>query len=88
MEIFWDPHKRQKLWITRGIDLDEIKGLLENEKYFDVLENPSRPGQYFMLVEYKSYAHVVVVKIESGKMLIKTCYPSRKMHKKYLGGKQ
>jgi len=88
MEISWDPRKREMLWNTREIDLDEIKGLIEAGKYFEVLENPSRPDQYLLPLEYKSYVHVVVVKIEAEQMTIKTCYPSRKAHKKYQGAKK
>jgi hypothetical protein len=83
MDIIWDPQKQTKLKRERGIDLDEIIALIENYSYFDILEHPSKPGQYLIPIEYKSYVHVVVVKIEHNKMIIKTCYPSRKAHTKY-----
>ena len=88
MEIIWDPLKQAKLKLERGIDLDEIKGLIENEKYFEVLEHPTRPDQGLVILEYKSYVHLVPVKIEPGKMIIKTCYPSRKANRKYKGDKK
>jgi uncharacterized DUF497 family protein len=87
MEIIWDPKKQERLKRERGIDLDEIAGLIENNSYLEILENPSQPGQYLMPIEYKSYIHIVVVKIEPDKIIIKTCYPSRKASKKYAGEK-
>ena len=82
MVITWDPQKQEKLKRERGIDLDEIKALIENNYYFEILEHPSKPGQYLIPLEYKSYVHVAVVKIEQNKMIIKTCYQSRKASKK------
>lgn len=85
MEIIWDPIKQEKLKKERGIDLDEIKGLIENEQFFEILEHKSRQGQYLIPLEYKSYVHIVVIKTEPGRMILKTCYPSRWFHKKYKG---
>ena len=83
MEIIWDPQKQEKLKRDRGIDLDEIKTLIENGLYFEILEHPSRLGQYFIPLAYKLYVYVVVAKIEQDKIIIKTCYPSRKARAKY-----
>jgi uncharacterized DUF497 family protein len=88
MEISWDPEKKKKLMAERGIDLDEIKALIENENYYEILENEKRPGQYLIVLEYKSYVHAVPVKLEANKIFIKTCYPSRKANKKYKGEKE
>ncbi len=78
--IVWDLMKQHKLLIDRGIDLEEIKVLIENKCYLDILENPSRPDQALILLDYKAYTYVVVVKIEVDQIVIKTCYPSRKFH--------
>ena len=83
MDIIWDPKKQDKLKRERGIDLDEIKTLIENNMYFEILEHPSRRGQYFITLKYKAYVHVAVVKIELNRMIIKTCYPSRKANNRY-----
>jgi uncharacterized DUF497 family protein len=85
MEIAWNPEKQQKLKVERGIDLDEIKALIEDESYYEILENEKRPGQYLISLDYKSYVHVVPVTINNDKMFIKTCYPSRKANKKFKG---
>ena len=86
MEIIWDPLKQIKLKIEKGIDLDEIKELIENENYFEVLEHEARLDQGIIVLEYKSYVHLVPIRIEPNKIIIKTCYPSRKANKKYKGG--
>jgi 16S rRNA G527 N7-methylase RsmG len=83
MEITWEPLKQEKLKRERGIDLDEIRALIESNAYFEILKHPSKPGQYFIPLKYKSYIYLAVVKIETEKMIIKTCYPSRKANRKY-----
>ena len=83
MKIIWDPKKSIKLKEERGIDLDEIKILIENKQYFDVLENTSRDEQLIVPLLYKNYVHIVVIKMSNDEIVIKTCYPSRKAHKKY-----
>ncbi len=83
MEIIWDLQKEVKLKRDRAIDLDEIRALIENYSYFEILEHPSKPGQYLIPLKYKSYVHIVVVKIDQNKMIIKTCYRSRKANTKY-----
>ena len=88
MEIIWDPQKQQKLILERGIDLEEIKGLIENKSYFEILEDEKKPGQSLIVLEYKSYVHIVPIKLEPGKRILKACYRSRKAHKKYRGNKK
>lgn len=80
MEIVWDPKKQAKLRKERDIDFEEIKALIEDKKYLAILENPNNPEQTIFLMDYKSYVHVLIVKIEIDKMIFKTCYPSRKFH--------
>lgn len=83
MEIIWDPIKKVKLQDDRGINLDDIRVLIENGAYFEILEHPSRKGQFLIPLEYKSYVHIVVIKVEIDTIIIKTCYPSRKAHNTY-----
>ncbi len=83
MQIIWDAIKYRKLKADRGIDLDEIKILLEGKQYFDILENPGRNDQFIVPLLYRNYVHIVVIRISADELIIKTCYPSRKAHKKY-----
>ena len=81
MEIIWDPLKEAKLRKERGIDLDEIRGLIEDQRYIEILENPTRLDQVLILLVYKNHMHVVVVKVAGSCLIIKTCYPSRKFER-------
>jgi|GEM_PF-5985154 len=45
MKIIWDSKKYLKLKEERGIDLEDIKLLVENKEYYDILENTNREGQ-------------------------------------------
>ena len=81
-EIIWDPKKQTQLQKDRNIDFEEIKALIETNNYLAILENPTHPDQTIFLLDYKSYTHVLVVKIEKEKLIFKTCYPSRKFHKR------
>jgi uncharacterized DUF497 family protein len=83
MKIIWDDNKYRKLKSARNIDLDEIKILLESRQYFEILENPSRKDQFIIPLFYQKYVHIIVIKIIDDELVIKTCYPSRKAHKKY-----
>lgn len=85
MTIIWDDKKYWKLKVDRDIDLDEIKILLESRQYFEILENPSRKDQFIIPLSYRKYVHIVAIKIVDDELIIKTCYPSRKAHKKYFG---
>jgi uncharacterized DUF497 family protein len=80
MKIKWDPKKQAKLRKERDIDFEEIKALLEDQKYLAILENPNNPEQTIFLLNYKSYIHVLIAKIEEEQIIFKTCYPSRKFH--------
>ncbi len=88
MEIIWDSNKYLKLRLERNIDLEEIRGLIESKQYLEILENRKRPDQVLIVLEYKSYVHVVPVKIEKTKMIIKTCFPSRRANAKHKGDKK
>jgi hypothetical protein len=54
MQIIWDAVKYRKLKADRGIDLDEIKILLEGKQYFDILENPGRNDQFIVPLLYRA----------------------------------
>ena len=83
MKIVWDDSKYKKLKNDRNLDLYDIKILIESNQYFDILENPSRKDQFIIPLLYRNYVHITVIKIRDDEIVIKTCYPSRKAHKKY-----
>jgi len=86
--IIWDDEKNQKLQIERGISFDQISEIILRKKYLDILENSSRPNQQIFVVKLNDYIHSVPFVVDDqSNIVLKTAYPSRKLHKKYTGVK-
>lgn len=89
MDIIWDESKNEWLQINRSISFEEISGLILDGNYIDIIENPTREGQlYFIIeIEIEKYTWVVPFLIdEMDHIVLKTAFPSRKFHNRY-GGK-
>jgi len=86
--IIWDDEKNQKLQVERGISFDQISEIILRKKYLDILENSSRPNQQIFVVKLNDYIHSVPFVVDDqSNIVLKTAYPSRKLHKKYTGVK-
>ena len=84
--IIWDEDKNQKLQKERGISFDEISEIILRKEYLDILENKSYPNQQIFVIKINSYAHAVPFLIDDkSNIILKTAFPSRKLHKKYMG---
>ncbi len=84
--IIWDDEKNQKLQIERDISFDQISEIILKKEYLDILENSSRPNQQLFVVQLNNYIHSVPFVIDDqSNIVLKTAYPSRKLHKKYTG---
>lgn len=84
MDILWDEAKRKKLKSDRGIDFEDVAQVILEKKYLAILENPRRPEQRIFVVSYKGYTHVVpFVLDDNDNIILKTVFPSRKLHKLY-----
>ena len=84
--IIWDDDKNQKLQNERNISFDEISEIILRKEYLDILENSSRPNQQIFVVKINSYIYSVPFIIdEQSNIILKTAFPSRKLHKKYMG---
>ncbi len=82
--IIWDDDKNQKLHIERDISFDQISEIILRKEYLDILENPSRPSQQIFVVKLYDYTYSVPFVIDDqSNIVLKTAYPSRKLHKKY-----
>jgi uncharacterized DUF497 family protein len=83
--ILWDEKKQHKLRRERNISFDEIAALILKKDYLDILEHPARPNQQIFAVLLNGYVHAVPFVIdEQGNVVLKTAFPSRKLHKKYM----
>ena len=84
--IIWDDDKKQKLQIERDISFDHISEIILRKEYLDILENLSRPNQQIFVVKLNNYTYAVPFIIDDqSNIVLKTAYPSRKLHKKYTG---
>jgi len=84
MNVLWDRKKNRNLIAQRGISFNLVSDLIVEGKYVNILENPSREGQFIFLVPVKGYLHVVpFVLDENENIVLKTVYKSRKFQKLY-----
>lgn len=86
MEIVWDKKKNERLIIERGLSFDEVTDIILSEEYLDILENPNRADQLLFVLTLRNYTHAVPFIIDDDeRIVLKTIFPSRKLHKKYGG---
>ena len=84
--IIWDENKDLKLKIGRNISFQEVSELILTNQYLDILEHPTKPEQKIFIIEIDNYVYAVPFIIdENSNIVLKTVYPSRKLHKKYRG---
>lgn len=86
--IIWDENKDIRLKIERNISFEEISELILTNQYIDILEHPKKPNQKVFVVEVNDYIYAVPFVVDkNSNIVLKTIYPSRKLHKKYRGDK-
>ena len=84
--IIWDEDKNHELIKSRRICFEDIIDIIEEKKYLDILENPTRTNQFIFIIKFNSYIHVVpFVFDKKNNIVLKTLYPSRKFNKIYGG---
>lgn len=83
--ILWDDEKNQKLRLERNISFEQIAELILRKEYLAILEHPSRPNQQIFVLLLNGYVHAVPFVIdEQANIVLKTAFPSRKLHKKHM----
>jgi uncharacterized DUF497 family protein len=83
--ILWDDRKNQKLRLERNISFEQIAELILRKEYLAILEHPSRPNQQIFVLLLNGYVHAVPFVIdEQMNIVLKTAFPSRKLHKKHM----
>ncbi len=84
MKILWDEAKDEKLKSTRGISFEDAATLILQNQIVDILKNPTRSGQFYFVLNLRNYIHAVPFLVnEDEDIVLKTIYPSRKLHKRY-----
>lgn len=92
MKLFdWSLGKNEELKALRKISFEDIVFSMSRDGLMDILEHPDQqryPGQRIFIVNVDDYAYIVPFIEDEKTVFLKTIIPSRKMTKKYLGGKQ
>jgi hypothetical protein len=92
MKLFdWNLGKNEELKAQRRISFEDIVFSISRDGLMDILEHPDQqryPGQRIFIVNVDDYAYVVPFIEDEKTIFLKTIIPSRKMTRKYLGGKR
>jgi len=87
----WSLGKNEELKALRKISFEDIVFSMSRDGLMDILEHPDQqryPGQRIFIVNVDDYAYIVPFIEDEKTVFLKTIIPSRKMTKKYLGGKR
>ena len=91
MKLFnWNADKNQQLIVERGKSFEEIIFHIQNGDLLDDIAHPNAreyPQQRIFVVNVLSYVWLVPYVESDDEIFLKTLIPSRKMTKRYLGGK-
>ncbi len=87
----WNTEKNIFLKETRNVSFEEVVMHIEQGDLIDIIKHPNSEKyvhQKILVVIMKNYIYAVPL-VENGKneRFLKTIIPSRKLTKKYLGGK-
>ena len=86
MDITWDEKKNEWLKSTRSVSFEHITGMILDEQYIDIVENPAHPDQQYFVMTIRSYTWLVPFIIDTNdRIVLKTAFPSRKYHRVYGG---
>lgn len=90
VKIEWDNKKNEFLKKERNISFEIVVKYISEDKIIDILNNPNEEmysNQKILLINHKDYIYYVPYVENDGTVFLKTIIPSRKLTKKYLGGK-
>lgn len=91
LKFDWNDDKSQVLKAERGVSFEDVVFHMAAGGLLDVLDHPNPgayPGQRILIVDIDGYAFVVPFVANGDVLFLKTLIPSRKMTKRYLGGRQ
>lgn len=84
VELGWDAEKDSLLRETRNVSFWQVRTEIEAGRFVGPEANPSRPGQYRIIVRLNDYPHVVPLVLDNeGNWFLKTIIPSRKAKKEH-----
>jgi len=86
----WSIEKNEELKTERGVTFEDVVFCMTHGGLLDTIEHPNKKkyqNQRIFIVEINDYAYLVPFVEDERIIFLKTIIPSRKMTKKYLGGK-
>jgi hypothetical protein len=91
MKFFdWNLEKNEALKAQRKISFEDIIFSIGHDGLLDIIEHPGRnrySNQKIFVVNIDDYVYLIPFVEDEQTIFLKTIIPSRKMTKKYLGGK-
>lgn len=91
IQVRWNIEKAKRLHVhtdRKGVGFEDCVIAIEEGRILADEVHPQRENQRLLILEIDSYAHVVpYVEEEDGTLFLKTVFPSRKHHAKYLANK-
>jgi len=92
MKLFdWSLEKNEEIKLQRKISFEDIVFAISRDGLLDVITHPNQElysGQRIFIVNVEDYVYLVPFIEDEMAVFLKTVIPSRKMTKKYLGGKR
>lgn len=86
----WNEDKNKWLKENRNIGFEEVVILIGEGNLIEVIENPNTKyvNQLMFVINFENYIYLVPFVTNDDEIFLKSIIPSRKMTKKYLGGRK
>ncbi len=82
--IIWDEDENIRLKLERNVSFEQISRIILEESFIDILNHPKRHEQQIFVLEINDYTYAVPFMLDKNEnIILKTAFPSRKLHKKY-----
>ena len=86
----WNHQKNEQLKAERGVGFEDVLDCISKGNLIETVNHPNKgkyPNQKIFIVKIRKYIYIVPFIQDEKTIFLKTIIPSRKMVKKYLGGK-
>ena len=86
----WSVGKNEELRKERNVGFEDVIFSIIQGRLLDIVEHPNKdkyPNQRVFIVDIENYVYLVPFVEDEEVIFLKTIIPSRKMTRKYLGGK-
>jgi len=86
----WDDAKNAELRRTRGVSFEDVVDAIDSRQVLSDEPDPHAaryPDQRILVVLIDGYAHVVPYVPGDGRIFLKTIFPSRRVQRRLVGGR-